>query len=488
MQIAASSSNPVAVDADLLVAGVFKGGIEGPGVAAVLDAMGLDDPPTTPTFRGEIGQHLRMATPDLPCDSVLFVGLGRMDEIDHERLRRASGVAGRACRGAGRVTTTLAMIHPTSASIGAVAEGFELGVHAARGHGAHDAEMSLEILCPSRYLDEAGAAITRAAVYCRATATARELTDLPPADKRPEALANRIVALVGDCCEAQIIAGDDLAVQGFGAISAVGRGSAHPPQLLILRHLPTNPLGHVALVGKGITFDAGGLSLKTAAGMTTMKSDMAGAAHVAAACAALRDLDVRVEVTAVLPLAENVPDGDAMRPGDVLTAFDGTTIEVSDTDAEGRLVLADALAYAASREPDAIVDLATLTGSMVSGLSVYAAGALGNDADLAADLAAAADVSGEQIWSMPIWDDLRPFLSSSVADVRNIADSPAVNPYGDGIFAALFLQRFVGDIPWRHLDIAGPAFLDAALASDYRGPGATGFGVRTLLAWLERRT
>jgi leucyl aminopeptidase len=492
VQITAAAEDALAARADLLAVGVFKGGIEGPGTAAVLGALGLEALPITPDFRGDIGQHLLLAAPGLDVGGVLLVGLGRVDEADAERLRRAAAVAARAGRRARRLATTLAEVHPTAASVQAVAEGFLLGAHSEeryRSVPASDASRLDEvvILTPSSRLSQARDAIGRAEVYSRATIGARRLVDLPPSAKRPAQLAAAIAELVGDEVEVEVRDETALAAEGFGGILAVGAGSSHPPRLVTLRYRPTEPLGHVVLVGKGITFDSGGLSLKSPAGMMDMKADMAGAAAIAGACAVLAELGVRVEVTALLPLAENLPSGTAQRPDDVLTAFGGTTVEVADTDAEGRLVLADALALAAVDEPDAIVDLATLTGSVIAGLGRYAAGAMGNDPELLAAVQAAAELAGETVWPLPLWPELDRFLASDVADIRNIADRPHRDPGGDTIAAGLFLQRFVGDVPWLHLDIAGPAFLPRELSTDYRGPGATGFGVRTLLTWLERR-
>jgi leucyl aminopeptidase len=250
-----------------------------------------------------------------------------------------------------------------------------------------------------------------------------------------------------------------------------------------IRYRPRESLGHIVLVGKGITFDTGGLSLTRGTSMDGMKADMAGAAAIAAACSALRALKVPLEVTGLLPLAENMPSGQAQRPGDVIRIFGGKTVEVRDTDAEGRLILADALAYAARMEPEAIVDLATLTGSVITALGQYAAGLMSNDPALADGLQQAGKVAGEDLWPLPLWSRLERFLDTPVADVNNTADGPGAG----SITAGMFLQRFVGEVPWAHLDIAGPAFLESRHAEGYLGAGGTGFGVRTLLSWLERR-
>jgi leucyl aminopeptidase len=487
LSVSVTDTEPLQADVDLLVVPVFKGGIEGPGAAAVLGALGLDAPPTTPEFRGDIGQSLTMSAPGQPFGAVLFVGLGRMDAVDAERLRRAAGVAARAARTAPRVATTLAQVDADPSTAGAVAEGFWLGAYEDRrfrseGEPAALAEVSL--LVASSQSAGAQEAVERAEIYACATIVARDLVNLPPDRKRPADLAAAVDELLDATCDVSIRDEDTLASEGFGGLLAVGRGSSAPPRLVEIRYRPENPLGHVVLVGKGITFDTGGISLKRGTHMDSMKSDMAGAAAVAATCSALSDLDVRLEVTGLLALAENMPGADAQRPGDVITIHGGTTVEVLDTDAEGRLVLADALQYGATLEPDAMVDVATLTGSAIHAVGRFAAALMGNDDDLIGSLQRAAGVSGESVWQLPLWPDLEPLLDSPVADVNNTGDGAGAG----SITAGLFLQRFVGDASWAHLDIAGPAFLPPRNAGYYSPAGGTGFGVRTLLAWLERRT
>ena len=487
LTITTTNASPLEVEADLLVVPVFKGGIEGPGVAPVLEALGLDDPPATPDFRGDIGQTLTMAAPGLSCGGVMFVGLGRMDATDAERLRRAAGVAAQAARGVTSVATTLTQVHSGSAAVEAIAEGFHLGAYADRRFKSTDEGAarlsSAALLIASSQQQQATEALHRAEIYARATIAARDLVNLPPDRKRPPDLAREIEALVSPGCDVTILDEDTLAEEGFNGILAVGRGSSERPRLVEIRYRPDNPLAHVVLVGKGITFDTGGLNLKRGTSMALMKSDMSGAAAVAATCSALADLGVRLDVTGLLPLAENMPGDDAQRPDDVITMHGGITVEVRDTDAEGRLVLADALDYAAEMEPDAIVDLATLTGSAINAVGQYAAAAMSNDEDLMASLQRAAGVSGEAMAALPLWSDLERFLDTPMADINNTGDGAG----GGAIMGGLFLKRFVGDIPWVHLDVAGPSFLESSHAGHYLPAGGTGYGVRTLLAWLERR-
>ena len=275
---------------------------------------------------------------------------------------------------------------------------------------------------------------------------------------------------------------DRIAAERLGGLLGVARGSTQPPRLVRVEYRPPDPIEidgrvpHLALVGKGITFDSGGLSLKTATGMETMKTDMGGAAAVLGAVDAAAALGARIRITAITPLTENMPGGSATKPGDVLTTRNGKTIEVLNTDAEGRLVLADGLTLAAEAEPDAIIDLATLTGAAVVALGKEIAGLLGNDDDLIAQVRAAGDRAGEPLWPLPLPDDYRSHIDSEVADMRNVGRPGQAG----SIAAAMLLREFVGEVPWAHLDIAGPARSDEN--SRYLSQGGTGFGVRTLVA------
>ncbi|ROO83082.1 leucyl aminopeptidase [Actinocorallia herbida] len=314
----------------------------------------------------------------------------------------------------------------------------------------------------------------RGAVYARAAALARDLTNTPSNEKGPAWLAEQARTVAeGKGLGVRVWDEDDLAAQGFGGLLAVGSGSPRPPRLIQLSYEPEGATRHIVLVGKGITFDTGGISIKPAASMTTMKTDMAGGAVVIGVLSALRDLQVPVKVTGLIAAAENMPSGSAMRPSDVITHFGGLTSEVLNTDAEGRLVLADALAYAdAELAPDAVVDIATLTGAAKVALGLKHGALFATDEALAAELEAAAKTAEEPVWRMPLIDDYRPAIVSDVADVANIEK----RGFGGGsIMAALFLEKFAGSRPWAHLDVAGPA---------RSGSSATAYGVRLFLDWL----
>ena len=273
---------------------------------------------------------------------------------------------------------------------------------------------------------------------------------------------------------------DELGTAGFGGILAVGSGSARPPALIELSYDPPGAQQHIVLVGKGITFDSGGLSLKSNDNMMAMKTDMAGGGAVIAVMTALAELGVQSRVTGLVAAAENMPSGSAYRPGDVISQYGGTSVEVLNTDAEGRLVLADALAYAVARlAPDQIVDIATLTGAARVALGGIHAAVYSTSESLAAALLEAGEASGDPLWRMPLADDYRPSLDSPVADIAHVARDH--NPAGS-IIAALFLREFAAGIPWAHLDIAGPG--RSAADDGERSKGATGFGTRLLLTWL----
>ncbi|MHB8592919.1 MAG: leucyl aminopeptidase family protein, partial [Acidimicrobiales bacterium] len=316
---------------------------------------------------------------------------------------------------------------------------------------------------------------------------ARDLVNEPPSTMTPDLLAQAVAEHLETGAGVTLEVWDEerVAAEHLGGLLGVARGSAQPPRLLRAAYEPSDPVEvdgrvpHVVLVGKGITFDSGGLSLKTADGMVTMKTDMSGAAAVLAAIAVCGDLGVRVRVTAIAPVTENMPGGRATKPGDVLTIRNGLTIEVLNTDAEGRLVLADGLSLASEMSPDAIIDLATLTGACVVALGSSIAGVLGNDTMLIERVRQASRRAGEAVWPLPLADEYRSHIESEVADMKNVGKGGQAG----AIAAALLLARFVEGTPWVHLDIAGPARSDED--SGYLTKGGTGFGVRTVLELLQ---
>ena len=410
-----------------------------------------------------------------------LVGIGSGTEPDPERLRRAAGAAAR--RVTGVESLGLAFPADDAAAVGAVVEGALLGAYVYDRYRAAKATQRpasrVEVSSPLAKDKEAGRAAARAAVVARAVHAVRDLVNASPADLYPAAFADLAKAAAkGTKVKVSVLDEKALAAGGYGGLVAVGQGSARPPRLVRVAYTPSRPKRTVALVGKGITFDSGGLSIKPAKSMETMKSDMAGAAAVLHTVLAAAALELPVAVTGWLCLAENMPSGTAQRPSDVITQRGGTTVEVLNTDAEGRLVLADGLVAAREEKPDAIVDIATLTGAQIVALGPLVSAVMGTGAmpDAVVD---AARASGEQFWPMPLPAELRASLKSSVADLANIGDRS-----GGMLVAGLFLKEFVADVPWAHLDIAGPSFNEHE-PWGYTPRGGTGVGVRTLLALLE---
>ncbi len=458
----------------VLVAPVFAERTPGPGadevfaeltwVDAHLEAVGFDGTrgsvavvPTAGTFR-----H----------DTVLFVGLG--DEADHETVRQAAASARRALPKVGRVGTTLHRVDLDGA-VRACVEGFLLGGYAFDTYRSDPPERTRPDLELVGDVDGWEADVEIARVVAEAVMAARDLVNTPARDKGPADLADRMAAAAAEHgVTAEIWDEERLAAERMGGILGVGAGSHRPPRLAHLSYRPEGAVASLAFVGKGIVFDSGGLSLKPAKSMETMKTDMSGAAAVAAAVVAVARLGVPVAVDAYAALAENMPGGGATRPGDVLTARNGKTIEVLNTDAEGRLVLADALALAAEGEPDLIVDVATLTGACMVALGEHIGGLFASDDDVAARVGAAAVAAGERLWHLPLPRDYRPNIDSEVADMKNTGER-----WGGAINAALLLAEFTDGRPWAHLDIAGPA--RSSKEQHYLSKGGTGFGVRTLV-------
>ena len=325
-------------------------------------------------------------------------------------------------------------------------------------------------------------ALARGATMARATCYARELINLPAAVVTPTYLAAAARRIARQQrLRARVLDAPALKRLGMGAVLGVAQGSAQPPRFIELRYRPPGtPHRRVALAGKGITFDSGGLSLKPADAMQTQKRDMAGAAAVLGVMSVIRDLAVSVEVRAYVPSAENMPGGRAIKPGDVLRAYNGTSIEVLNTDAEGRLVLADALAYAAAAKPDVLIDLATLTAAVRTALGTRYAAIMGTDAGLVRALIDAAQACGENLWELPLVSEYRSDLDSSVADIKNTGEGGAAGT----IIGGLFLREFAGSVPWAHIDFSSTVMTDKPFPCHPRG--ATGFGVRTLLRYLRR--
>jgi leucyl aminopeptidase len=417
------------------------------------------------------------------------VGLGAATEVDADVLRFAAGALARAAKRHATIAVDLlgAATDGTSAAAGAqaIAEGLVLGgyVYSTFKSEPKPSELSHVVLVGGggkRTQD----AIARGLTLAEAVCWARDLENEPGGSLTPTELANRAAA-AGDSAGFEVTVWDEKEIkkQKLGGLLGVNRGSEQAPRFLRLEYVPDKPRGTVALVGKGITFDSGGLSLKPADGMVGMKGDMGGAAAVLGTFRAIAALGAKVRVIGFLPITDNMTGGDATRVGDVLTIRNGKTVEVLNTDAEGRLILADGLSLATEEAPDAIIDLATLTGACMVALGERMAGVMGNHDGWIDQVRRAAVAAGEPVWPLPLPGYLRGKLDSEMADLKNITDTR----YGGALAAGVFLREFVGeDIPWVHLDIAGPA--DSSVVEGELVKGGTGFGVRTLVELVSSYT
>jgi leucyl aminopeptidase len=490
-----SQSAPTAAEADALVIGVFQG-TDGPVPASGTDDLDLVAALTALGATGKPEEITKVLTRGrLPAPVIVAVGLGPDDAAEPgaphdpavrqaylERLRRAAGAVSRELASgltgrAARATIALPADEPDEAE--AVALGLLLGGYSFRRYrttGTAPGEVE-QVL----HTSQAGA-VDRARVLADAMTLVRDLVNTPPADLVPADLAAAAEQAAGASgLGVQVLDENELAKDGYGGILAVGMGSAHPPRLVRLEYTHPDAVATVVFAGKGITFDSGGLSLKPSKAMETMKADMSGAAAVLGALQAIAALGSAVNVVGYMPLAENMPGGGAQRPSDVIAIYGGKTVEVLNTDAEGRLVLADALARSEADDPGLLVDVATLTGAQTVALGKRTAGVMASDDSLAAQVADSARRAGEAMWPMPLPEDLRKGLDSSVADIANVS----ADRTGGMLVAGLFLREFVpAGVRWAHLDIAGPAFNDGA-AYGYISKGGTGAAVRTLVQIAE---
>jgi leucyl aminopeptidase len=459
------------------------------GSAALARALGVDVPLVARRERAGTSAGDLTRAPQEPSAAdarpgqVFLLGVG---DGSPAALRSAAAVLTRSVKGADLVVTTLASGAPPAA-VEAVVEGLVLGAYrvARTGRKAQSADAAVARVQLAG-VDEPDA-VRRALLLAQATVLARELANTRSNVKGPAWLATRATRAASAAgLDARVWSEAELRTDGFDAILAVGSGADRGPRLVQLEHRPSGRLAagrpHVVLVGKGITFDTGGISLKPREAMLGMTTDMTGAAVVLAVLAACRELGVQARVTGLLPLAENAFGGGSYRPADVVRTYDGTTVEVRNTDAEGRMVLADAMGYARTRlRPDVMVDIATLTGAATQALGRTHAAVYATDDRLSAALVRAGEASGERLWSMPLVEDYRELIDSDVADICQISTNRELG--AGSVMAALFLREFAGDVPWAHLDIAGPGRSERDRAEVNRG--GTGFGARLLLRWLQ---
>jgi leucyl aminopeptidase len=481
------------VQAQWLVLGIFEDEAEPPAAARGTEleskiARLLGEKELT----GSLGEMLALYQGHgLEAGSVLLVGLGPRNRFDPGAAYSAGFTL--AKRLAAKHRDSVAIVLPTVDErplvTSALIEGAIVGT---RGPGLRKSE-------PNRHEfgtivvvvePELGAAdvqvletaMRRGEIVGQAVNLARELANTPPAEKPPRLLADRIVLEATAAGIAVDVWGEDkVKEERFGGLLGVAAGSDEPPRFVVLDYRHGGASGSLALVGKGVTFDSGGLNLKPGASMEDMKSDMTGAAVVLATMQAIARLELPVNVVGYLALSENMTGGKAMKLGDVLHMRNGKTVEIMNTDAEGRLILGDALAYAVEQQPERVLDLATLTGACIVALGPKVAGLFGNNDAFCQDVLAACRRSGERVWRLPLYDDYKDQLKSQVADLKNVGGK-----WGGAITAAKFLEQFVGSTPWVHLDIAGPSWCDSENSA--RDVGATGCFVRTLVAYLERQS
>lgn len=426
----------------------------------------------------------------LPAQQVVLAGVGDTREITPERIRRAAGAAAQALVAA-KISSAASVLHdaaPVAGLLEASLEGFSLGAYRYDCYKTKDLQPvvieEMTALVPNTdSIGQATASAEWVHVVCDAARMARDLISAPGNVATPFHLAEKALEIGGQYgIHCTILHKEELEQLGMGALLAVGQGSQYPPRMVVMEYQGAETTGNpTALVGKGITFDTGGISLKPGANMDLMKQDMAGGAAVLGAMQAAAALKLPINLVALIPLAENMPDGRACKPGDVVTTLSGQTVEINNTDAEGRLVLCDALHYVQRFEPAAIIDLATLTGACVVSLGHNATGVMGTDPKLIAALAKAGDATGERLWELPLWDEYGELMKSDIADLKNSG-----GPHAGTISAGWFLKQFVGTYKWVHLDIAGTAWEDKG--RHYLPKGATGVGVRLLVEYLRTIT
>ncbi len=486
MQLTVTSAPVNEIQADWLVLPVWEDGLS-PAAAIVDDRLGgvLTRLREGQDASGKPGELVPLfEQKGLGTSRLLLLGLGKREDVTRLALSRAAMAAAKFLSAKKRDRIALALPDPVAGLpwpdlLLALAAGLTRGVH---GPGIRQADPKrfepeeFQLVAPSGApMEELRQAARRAEVEGGAVLLARNLVNEPPCDLYPESFARRAQELCKKLdLSCSVLDEKQIVAERMGCLLGVAQGSVRPPRVVVLRHQPNRTGPVLGLIGKGVTFDSGGLSLKTNEQMLEMKCDMAGAATVLAAVTAIAELKLPVNVLGVLALVENLPSGQALKLGDVLKARNGKTVEVLNTDAEGRLILADALTYAVDQKASHLVDLATLTGACIVALGTEVAGLMTNDQPWADRVIDAISRAGERAWQLPMFDDYTELLKSQVADLKNVGGK-----YAGAITAAKFLQQFVGDTPWVHLDIAGPAFVSEETPA--RDSGGTGCLVRSLV-------
>jgi leucyl aminopeptidase len=492
LEIQVRTAQAIELAADVLVVGVLQAGakVSLPPTLKPVDVAlegALTKLVAKEEFVGKRDQTIALGTLGrIGAERIVLIGLGERRSIGAPEVRTFAAKAARAANVEKATSLALALPPGLDGELRAVGEGLELGAYRFTKYFTGDRKpkrslATVSVGASGRLKPNAKAMLALGQRIGLAVNFARDLSNEPANVIYPESFAAAAEKLAKEHgLRAQVFDFKEIRRRGMKLIDAVGRGSSREPRFVHLSWTPKGAKRKLVFVGKGITFDTGGISIKPAAGMGDMKHDMSGAANVVALMAAVAAVKPKVEVHAIASCAENMPDGDAYRPGDIWGSLDGKTVEIVNTDAEGRLVLADALAYARTLQPDVIVDNATLTGACMVALGSACSGWYASHEDTAREFAAALKESGEQMWRMPLLEDLREQIKSEVADVKQAGDR-----YGGSITAALFLREFAGTGRWVHCDIAGPAALDRP-SGWMQAKGATGHGVLTFLAMIER--
>ena len=489
MKVGAVARHWADVEADALVLGFF----EGEHSTSFPQGTPLFDLVTQLIDGREISGELAELTPlhglaGVKAKTVLLVGLGPRERFSASEAYSSAVAAGKSLAAVARVTVAVALPSEAMAKLDTIVSGLVVGT---RGPGLRKTKVTrfpfenLQILvnpdCNDLELRTFTTAVLRGEIVGEAINLARDLANTPPAEKTPTMLAERArMEATKAGIEVEVWDNDRIKSERFGGLLGVAAGSDEPPAFVVLNYKKGGDAPTLALVGKGVTFDSGGLSLKPSASMEDMKSDMTGAAVTLATMIAVARLNWPVNLRGYLALTENMTGGRAMKLGDVLTMRNGKTVEVLNTDAEGRLILADALSYAVEGKPERIIDLATLTGACLVALGMNRAGLFSNHDEFANDVVDASNQSGEPVWRLPLDKAIGASLKSHVADIKNVGGK-----WGGAILAAKFLEEFVGETPWAHLDIAGPSWADTESAT--RDAGGTGCHTRTLVALIEAR-
>ena len=498
MQVTLKNQKLETVPCDSLIVNLFEGvKIPGGGTGAVDDALDglIKKIIKEEDFKGKLGSILVIRTNgEIPAKKVIIVGLGEKEKFNLDAIRKAAASAIR-CAKKEKAKTVCTILH--GAGIGkinpkdaaqVITEVSQLALYEFdkyKSKPKDEKETKVETLIISEIdrskLKNIEAGILRGNIVSRAQKLARDLVTEPALAGTPTMLANAAKKAANENkLQIKILNSSECKKLGMGAFLAVSQGSQQEPKFIVMKYIPKGkPKKHIAIIGKGITFDSGGLSLKPAHAMETMKDDKSGAAAVIGTMSVIKELNPKAEITAIIAATENMPSGTAYKPGDIVRAMDGQTIEILNTDAEGRVTLADSVSYARLKEkPDEIIDLATLTGACVVALGETANGVMTNDQKLAEKIIKAGNEAGERMWQLPLYDEDREKIKSQVADMINTGSKGKSGAQN----GAVFIEKFVGKIPWVHIDIAGPSWIDSE--NDYGPKGPTGVGVRTLINYL----